>query len=63
MSIPDPEVMALRRLATAGRIRMNEVVKEAGIAHSTWCRWCAGMSPNVARLRAVREAIERRVKT
>jgi len=56
---PAPEVIELQTAIFTNRLGLSAVMKEAGIAASTWARWANGADPKASNLASVRAAIER----
>ena len=54
----DDEVIALQARIFAGRLKIGDVLRGAGVHRSTWSRWVAGAEPKLGTLRKVAEAVD-----
>lgn len=57
LSKPIPEVLELGTAIFAHRLRIKDVMKEAGLGATTWTRWTRGGDAKASSLAAVRQAI------
>lgn len=58
----DPEIHAIEARAKAGGVQMAGVLREAGVAQSTWLRWRRGVvAPTLPTLRKVQGALDARL--
>lgn len=55
----DPQILDIEQRAKAASVQMAPVLREAGVAATTWWRWRNdGVEPKLGTLRRVREALE-----
>lgn len=60
----DPQILELERRASEAQVPMAPVLRDAGVAATTWWRWRNdGVEPKLGTVRRVREALERRLAT
>lgn len=60
----DPQIIEIERRAKAADVQMAPVLRDAGVAATTWWRWRNdGVEPKLGTLRRVREALDRRLSS
>lgn len=58
----DPEITAIEARAASAAIDISEILKEAGVAQSTWSRWKnENFDPRRATLRKLQAALASRL--
>jgi len=58
----DPQIAAIEERAKAAELPMAPILRDAGVAATTWWRWRNdGVEPKLGTLRRVEEALERRL--
>lgn len=59
----DAEILALEQRASDAGVNMASVLRECGVAESTWFRWRkSGIEPRLKTLRKVQAALDTRLK-
>jgi predicted transcriptional regulator len=58
----DPQITAIEQRAKDAGVKMASVLRDAGVAATTWWRWREGtVEPKLGTLRKVEAALERRL--
>lgn len=58
----DPQILELERRASRAQLPMAPILRDAGVAATTWWRWRHdGVEPKLSTLRRVREALDRKI--
>ena len=52
------EIASIAIRAKNGGVSMNQVLKRAGLAYTTWTRWKHGADPQLSNLKKVEGALE-----
>ena len=60
--VVDQQIIDIEHRAQAADIQMAPVLRDAGVAATTWWRWRNGaVEPKLGTLRRVREALDRKL--